>query len=96
MPGMSTNLASSNGEVTDHQIRYYEERAKGGVGLIITEFTTIDYEYGKGAVNQLRIDKDGFVPGIHRLANAVHKYGAKIFVQLHHAGKRIKFYADRR
>ena len=50
------------GEVTDHQIRYYEERAKGGVGLIITEFTTIDYEYGKGAVNQLRIDKDGFVP----------------------------------
>ena len=87
MPGMSTNLASPNGEVTDHQIRYYEERAKGGVGLIITEFTTIDYEYGKGAVNQLRIDKDGFVPGLHRLANAVHKYGAKIFVQLHHAGR---------
>ncbi len=87
MPGMSTNLASSNGEVTDHQIRYYEERAKGGVGLIITEFTTIDYEYGKGAINQLRIDKDGFVSGFHRLANTVHKYGAKIFVQLHHAGR---------
>src|SRR6476620_7452268 len=70
MPGMSTILASSKREITDGQIRYYEERAKGGVGLIITEFTTIEYELGKGAVNQLRIDKDGFVPGIHRLANA--------------------------
>lgn len=87
MPGMSTNLASSNGEVTDTQIRYYEERAKGGTGLIITEFTTIDYELGKGAVNQLRIDDDRFITGFHRLANAVHKYGAKIFVQLHHAGR---------
>ena len=52
---MSTRLASSNGEITDGQIRYYEERAKGGVGLIITEFTTIDYELGRAEVNQLRI-----------------------------------------
>jgi 2,4-dienoyl-CoA reductase-like NADH-dependent reductase (Old Yellow Enzyme family)/thioredoxin reductase len=87
MPGMSTNLAGPNGEITDHLIRYYEERAKGGTGLIITEFTTIDYELGKGAMNQIRIDQDGFITGFHRLANAVHKYGAKIFVQLHHAGR---------
>jgi len=87
MPGMSTNLGGPNGEITDHIIRWYEERAKGGTGLIITEFTTIDYEWGRGAVNQLRIDQDRFVPGFHRLANHVHKYGAKIFVQLHHAGR---------
>ena len=87
MPGMSTNLAGPNGEITDQQIRYYEERAKGGTGLIITEFTAIDYELGKGSVNQLRIDDNGFIPGFHRLANAVHKYGTKIFVQLHHAGR---------
>ncbi|MBM7651281.1 2,4-dienoyl-CoA reductase-like NADH-dependent reductase (Old Yellow Enzyme family) [Neobacillus cucumis] len=87
MPGMGTNLAGPNGEMTDHQIRYYEERAKGGTGLIITEFTTIDYELGRGAVNQLRIDHDRFITGFRRLANAVHKYGTKIFVQLHHAGR---------
>lgn len=87
MPAMATNLAGPEGEVTDHQIRYYEERAKGGIGLIITEFTSIDYELGKGVVNQLRIDEDRFIPGIHRLANVVHKYEAKIFVQLHHAGR---------
>ncbi|MEH7110543.1 FAD-dependent oxidoreductase [Bacillus sp. JJ1764] len=87
MPPMGTNLAGPYGEVTDRQIRYYEERAMGGTGLIIVEFTSIDYELGKGMLNQLRIDEDRFVTGFHRLANAVHKYDAKIFVQLHHAGR---------
>ncbi|RSK25862.1 NADH:flavin oxidoreductase [Bacillus sp. HMF5848] len=87
MPAMGTNLAGSNGEVTDHLIRYYEERARGGTGLIITEFTSIDYEYGKGSLNQLRIDEDCFITGIHRLAKTVQKYGTKLFVQLHHSGR---------
>lgn len=47
MPGMGTGFATPNGEVTERLIRYYEERAKGGTGLIITEFTTIDYEFGR-------------------------------------------------
>jgi 2,4-dienoyl-CoA reductase-like NADH-dependent reductase (Old Yellow Enzyme family)/NADPH-dependent 2,4-dienoyl-CoA reductase/sulfur reductase-like enzyme len=87
MPGMSTNLAGPRGEITDHLIRYYEERAMGGTGLIITEFTTIDSELGRGAVNQLRIDEDSYITGFYRLAKTVHKYGTKIFVQLHHAGR---------
>ncbi len=87
MPPMGTNLAGLEGEVTDHLIAYYEERAKGGTGLIIVEFTCIDYEYGKGFIRQLRLDDDRFIPGIHRLANAIHKYGSKVFVQIHHAGR---------
>lgn len=87
MPPMGTNLAGLEGEVTDHLIAYYEERAKGGTGLIIIEFTCIDYEYGKGFVRQMRMDDDRFIPGIQRLANAIHKYGAKVFVQIHHAGR---------
>ncbi|WHY78147.1 FAD-dependent oxidoreductase [Neobacillus sp. WH10] len=87
MPPMGTNLAGIEGEVTDHLIAYYEERAKGGTGLIIVEFTCIDYEYGKGFVRQLRLDDDRFIPGIHRLADAIHKYGSKVFIQIHHAGR---------
>ncbi|OLS40431.1 FAD-dependent oxidoreductase [Bacillus sp. MRMR6] len=87
MPPMGTNLSGPNGEVTDHQIAYYEERAKGGAGLIIVEFSCIDYEYGKGFINQLRIDDDRFIPGILRLVNAVHKYGTKLFMQIHHGGR---------
>ncbi|MCT8136998.1 FAD-dependent oxidoreductase [Anaerobacillus sp. CMMVII] len=87
MPPMGTNLAGSEGEVTDHLIAYYEERAKGGTGLIIVEFSCIEYEYGKGLVRQLRLDDDRFIPGIQRLANAIKKYGSKVFVQIHHAGR---------
>lgn len=87
MPPMGTNLAGFEGEVTDELIAYYEERAKGGTGLIIVEFTCIDYEYGKGFVRQLRLDDDRCIPGMFRLANAVHKYDTKIFVQIHHAGR---------
>ncbi|MDF2790124.1 MAG: NADH:flavin oxidoreductase/NADH oxidase [Neobacillus sp.] len=87
MPAMGTSLSGPNGEVTDHQIAYYEERAKGGTGLIIVEYTSIDYEFGKAAFNQLRIDGDRFIPGINRLAAAVQKYGAKLFVQLQHPGR---------
>lgn len=87
MPPMGTNLAGPEGEVTDQLIAYYEERAKGGTGLIIVEFTCIDYEYGKGFIRQLRLDDDRFIPGINELANAVHNYGAKVFVQIHHAGR---------
>lgn len=87
MPPMGTNLAGPEGEVTDQLVAYYEERAKGGAGLIIVEFTCIDYEYGKGFIRQLRLDDDRFIPGIHRIAEAVHQYGAKTFVQIHHAGR---------
>src|SRR5690554_3827483 len=70
MSPMGTNLATSEGEVSEHQIAYYEERAKGGTGLIIVEFTCVEGELGKGHINQLKIDHDRFVPGMHRLANA--------------------------
>ena len=92
MPAMGTGLASSDGELTEQQIRYYEERAKGGTGLIITEFTTVDFELGRAAANQLRFDDDLFIPGFRRLADAVHTYGARVFVQLHHAGRESSSY----
>ena len=92
MPAMGSGLSSPDGEITEQLIRYYEERAKGGTGLIITEFTTIDYELGRGTVNQLRIDDDRYITGFRRLAEAVQKHGARIFAQLHHAGRESNSY----
>lgn len=92
MPAMGTSLPGPDGEMNDHVIAYYEERAKGGTGLIITEYTSIDYKLGRANFNQLRIDEDRFVPGFYRLANAVHKYDAKIFVQLQHPGRETTSY----
>jgi 2,4-dienoyl-CoA reductase-like NADH-dependent reductase (Old Yellow Enzyme family)/thioredoxin reductase len=87
MPAMGTALASQSGEVTDHQIAYYEERARGGVGLVIVETSPVENVLGKSDFIGPRIDAHRFIPMMYRLANAVHKHGAKVFVQLQHAGR---------
>ena len=90
MASMGTNLADPEGFATDEMVAYYAERAKGGGGLILTELVTIDYPGGSGIERQLAIDDDKYIPGLRRLTDEVHRFGAKIFVQLNHAGHRGK------
>ena len=87
MPAMGTNLASYTGEASNKIIRYYEERAKGGCGLIITEITRIDNETGVGMPNQLCAMDLKQIPRLEILARTMHKYNTKIFLQLHHPGR---------
>ena len=86
MPAMGCSLAEVTGEAGPRMIRYYAERARGGAGLIITEITRIDDETGVGTPNQLSVTNTHVVPQLSRLAEAVHAYGTKLFVQLHHTG----------
>jgi len=85
MPAMFSGFGSEDGQVTERMIKYYEERAKGGAGLIIVEDTTIERR-GRGFPLQPLIDNDRFIPGLSKLARAIQKYGARAAIQLHHAG----------
>lgn len=87
MPAMGTGFASFNGEASDEIIKYYEARAKGGCGLIITEITRIDDESGVGMSNQLGATQAFQMKRLSYLADAVHQYDCKIFAQLHHPGR---------
>lgn len=87
MPAMGTGFAASTGEASDEIIRYYEERAKGGCGLIITEITRIDDETGVGTSNQLSATDSKHIPRLTRLADAIHRHDSKVFLQLHHPGR---------
>lgn len=87
MPAIGTSLASSTGEASDEIIRYYEERAKGGCGLIITEITRIDDKHGVGTSNQLSVTESYQIPRLEKLVKSVHRYDTKIFFQLHHPGR---------
>lgn len=89
MPPMATNFAGASGEVTDRLVKYYAERAKGGVGLVIVENSAIKHPEGKCVACQLRIDGDRYISGYQELAEAVHLYGAKIFQQIVHAGRQV-------
>ena len=87
MPPMHTKFASESGEATDRIIQYMVERARGGVGLIILENTCIDWELGRAAGNPITIHDDLFRTCLSDLTQAVHRHGAKIVTQLHHAGR---------
>ena len=87
LPGMVTDMAVDGGYVTERLLSYYEERAKGGVGLIIVEATSIDVS-GKTFLHGLDISDDRFIPGLRLLAERVHSHGAAVAIQLQHGGGR--------
>ena len=82
MPPLSTNLANK-GYVTEELIRHYGDRAKGGVGLIITEVVTVEptYIYLPG---DMSIHDDSYIEGWTKLYKEVHKYGSVLLAQLFH------------
>jgi len=86
MPAMVTNYSEQDGAVTDKLVAYHRARARGGVGLIITEATYV-HPSGKGFPYQLGIYRDELIPGLKRLVDAVHEEGGKIAVQLYHSGR---------
>ncbi len=75
-----------NGAVNDQLIRFYQERAKGGAGLIIVGGAHV-HPSGMGGLNFLGIDDDSCVPGLKRLNDAMQAAGAKTAIQLFHAGR---------
>jgi 2,4-dienoyl-CoA reductase-like NADH-dependent reductase (Old Yellow Enzyme family)/thioredoxin reductase len=83
MPAMVTGFANTLGETTPQLISYYTTRAKGGVGLIITEATYITEERG---VARLAIHNDHMIPGLNDLTEALHEWGTLVFGQLNHQG----------
>lgn len=82
--------ASPGGYVNTAVVNHYVERAKGGVGLIIVEVTCVDAPQGLNSLNMLRIDHDHFIPGMTRLAKAIHDNGAKAILQISHTGRGAK------
>jgi 2,4-dienoyl-CoA reductase-like NADH-dependent reductase (Old Yellow Enzyme family)/thioredoxin reductase len=81
MAPMGTNMASHEGEVSRQMVRYYEARAKGGVGLMITEDTTIGPNY---MWNTLSLAEDRFIPGWLELTKTIHSYGTNVGPQIFH------------
>ena len=86
MPSMENGFAEENGTVSERTIAYYRERAKGGAGWIIVEATYIAQQ-GRARRFQLAVDRDETIPGLKRLVDAVHSHGAKISLQINHAGR---------
>ena len=86
MTPMGTNYGEQNGEMSFLHINYYEQRAKGGTGLLIVENASVDSPQGSNGTTQLRIDQDNYIPRLFKLCETVHKHGSCIAIQINHAG----------
>ena len=89
VPAMVMNLCTEDGMITERYIRYIEEKAKGGWGMIITEDYAVNenakgYKYIPGLYN------DEQIAGNKQLTETVHKYASKLFCQMYHPGRQSK------
>ena len=81
-------ILAVNGSPGDDMAAYHEARAKGGAALIITESARA---YSNDVSKSYFIDasKDDCIAGYRKIAQAVHRYGTKVFGQLNHGGRII-------
>ncbi|MBA7505184.1 NADH oxidase [subsurface metagenome] len=85
MPAMETNLGNKKGEITEKLMKWYELRAKGGVGLIIVEPAYFE-KRGSSTKHMLSISSDNKIEGFAKLTKLIKKYGAAVLLQIYHAG----------
>ncbi len=85
VPPMGNNFANSDGSLSERSAAYYEARAKGGFGLITIESTVV-YSEAKGGPRKPCLFTDDVVDSFREVAERCHRYGAKVSIQLQHAG----------
>jgi len=87
MAPMGTNQERADGRLGRGVLRYYEERARGGAGLIIAGVAAVAWPEGACNPNQAALSDDRFVADFEDFARRCHAHGARAAVQLQHAGK---------
>ena len=78
-------LVDNEGCYNQRAVDYYVERAKGGTGLIITSITKVENELDKvvpGIIPVISINPGRFLMTSSEMAERVHAYNSKIFLQL--------------
>lgn len=91
MSPMHDGLGLTGGDVNEQVIEYFAARAKGGVGLIINGFTVVcpDELCGTAGAGQSHLTTLDNRNSFQLLAERVHEYDCKLFVQLHHPGRSV-------
>ena len=85
MEPMGTRYADSRGHVTEKYLSFIEERAKGGIGLIVNEASRMIKPPPWPPFN-LAINDDRCIPGLSKMVQTVKKHDTKILIELVHLG----------
>lgn len=87
MTAAEVSMGQTNGKPTEVLMDYYEERAKGGVGLIMPGVTRVNDTRGTFSFTQLAMSHDYHIEPMREFAERIHRHGAKLAIQLHHPGR---------
>ena len=85
MSPMTTAYCNDDQSPSERLIGHFEERAKGGVGLVTVELVTTDVEH-RYMHRSMTLGDDRFIDGHRRLVDAVHRHGARVQPQISHTG----------
>ncbi|MFC3110016.1 FAD-dependent oxidoreductase [Undibacterium arcticum] len=86
---------AENGLPGERYIRYYEEKAKGGLGLAICGgSSSVSIDSPQGWWKSVDLSHDRIIEPLARLAETMHKHGAKIMIQATHMGRRSNYHGE--
>ena len=87
--------AEPGGLPGDRYIRYYEEKARGGLGLAICGGSSpVSIDSPQGWWKSVNLSNDAVIEPLGRLAEAMHRHGAKIMIQATHMGRRSSYHGE--
>lgn len=89
MAPMCMYTADDDGKAKEWHLLHYASRAVGGVGLIIQEATAVEPR-GRISANDLGIWDDSHIEGLKKIVDTCRSYGAKVGIQLGHAGRKCE------
>ena len=84
--------ATDGGMTTERYVKYYEEKSKGGCGLCICGGSSpVSIDSPQQWWSSVNVSTDRIIPHFQNLADAVHKHGGKIMIQITHMGRRSRW-----
>lgn len=86
VPAMVANMCPDEGKASEQYIRYHEEKAKGGWGLIITEDYRVNENAG-GYPHVAALYDESQIASHQKFTGIIHQYASKVFAQIYHAGR---------
>ncbi len=86
MAPVKTGYGTPAGDTTPQTLAYFERRARGGAGAIISEPIAVDRR-GREHPKQLGAESDERIDSLRNLADVIHKGGAVAIAHLNHAGR---------
>jgi len=86
LTAMGTGYAEEDGSCGERILEFNRSIAQGGTALVTMGVVGVGWPLGNNMPRQPAISQDRFIPGIRKVADAVHAEGAKFALQLHFGG----------